>query len=178
MILSHFLINGDDTLVFPAMVVVNCCFTIIRSKYFCYTAKVFIHMDVRGNPGRLFFINRSLNIGILSVSHYANEKICVGNFAGIRIDDVGRIARPINFYLFTWFVVDVHRCTVFLLILLDLIAELGIHKRLIAGLAAFLKVFCPQKLFVDAIAEQFLSDISKIRHPFVSGRRCHLYFWK
>jgi len=56
--LSHFLINGDDTLVFPAMVVVNCCFTVIRSKYFCYTAKVFIHMDVRGNPGRLFFINR------------------------------------------------------------------------------------------------------------------------
>lgn len=57
-----------------------------------------------------------------------------------------------------------HSGTVFLLILLDVIVELGIHKRLISGETAFLKVLCPEKFFIYSIAEKFFADMGIIRY--------------
>ena len=76
-----------------------------------------------------------------------------------------RISSPIYLNLLCRFAVDMHGGTALLLILLDVIAELGIHKWIITGKAAFLKVLCPKEFLVHAVAEKFLSDMSVIRHP-------------
>ena len=52
------------------------------------------------------------------------------------------------------------------LILLDVIAELGIHERFITISTAVLHVFCPQELFSDSVTEQLFTDVIIIRHPF------------
>ena len=93
------------------------------------------------------------------------ENVGIQDFAGIRINDMCRISGPVNFNLFCRFAVDMHSGTALLLILLDVIAELGIHKRLISGEAAFLKVLCPEELLIYSIAEKFLADMLVIRHP-------------
>ena len=62
-----------------------------------------------------------------------------------------------------------HGCAALLLILLDVITELGIHERLIAGLAAFLQVLRPEEFLVDTVAVQLLLDVVEIRHPFLFG---------
>ena len=59
-----------------------------------------------------------------------------------------------SFITFAGFTIDMHGSTSFLLILLDVIAELGIHERFLTVSTAVLHVFCPQKLFADFIAEQ------------------------
>ena len=43
--------------------------------------------------------------------------------------------------------------TPFLLILLDVIAELGIHERFFTVCTAILHVFCPQDFFTDSVTE-------------------------
>ena len=68
------------------------------------------------------FYKRILGVGQNS---YENAGIC--DLAGIRINDVGRIYRPVNFDLFAGFPLDMHSCSALFLILLDVIAELGIH---------------------------------------------------
>ena len=75
-----------------------------------------------------------------------------------------RISSPIYFNLFCMFSIDMHSGAALLLILLDVIAELGIHKRLISREAAFLKVLCPEKLLIYSIAEKFLAS-SRPRLP-------------
>ena len=67
-----------------------------------------------------------------------------------------RITGPVDLNLLTGFAADVHRCTAFLLILLDVIAELRIHEWFLAGLATFLQIFRPEELLVYTVAEQFL----------------------
>ena len=89
---------------------------------------------------------------------------CRNDLTSVRICDKGRVSCPVNFYLFSRFPADMHGCIPFLLILLDVIAELGIHERLVAGLAAFYQVFCPEEFFVDSVTEQFLLDVIKVRH--------------
>nr|WP_330361819.1 substrate-binding domain-containing protein [Lachnoanaerobaculum saburreum] len=49
-------------------------------------------------------------------------------------------------------------------VLLDVIAELRIHERLIAVGTAVLHVFSPQELFNDSVAEQFFVDVVVVRH--------------
>ena len=60
------------------------------------------------------------------------------------ISDLSRIARPVNLDLFAGLPGKVHCGIPLLLILLDVIAELGIHERVITGGPAVLKVFRPQ----------------------------------
>ena len=71
-----------------------------------------------------------------------------------------------HFHLFTGLAVDMHGSTSLLLILLNVIAELGIHERFITISTAFLHVFCPQELFSDSVTEQLFTDVILIRHPF------------
>lgn len=69
-------------------------------------------------------VQKCFHVCILAVSHYTNKYICLDDFAGIRINDCCRITCPVNFDLFTGFTVDMHGSTMFLLILLDVVAEL------------------------------------------------------
>ena len=75
----------------------------------------------------------------------ANRHMAIPNTVSyIRIMSC-RISLPCisNLNLFTKFTIDMHGSTSFLLILLDVIAELRIHERLIAVSAAVLHVFRP-----------------------------------
>lgn len=86
------------------------------------------------------------------------------DFSDIGINDVGWVSSPVNLDLFARFTVDVHGCTVFLLVLLDMKTELELHEWFIAREAALLKVFCPQELFIDAITEQLFADAFIVWH--------------
>jgi hypothetical protein len=61
----------------------------------------------------------------------------------------------------------VHGSTPFLLIRLDVIAELRIHERIIAVGTTVLHVFSPQELFTDSVAEQFFVDVVVVWHTLV-----------
>lgn len=76
--------------------------------------------------------------------------------------------------LLTGLAIDVHGSTSFLLILLDVIAELRIHERLIAVGTAALHVFSPQELFTDSVAEQFFVDVVVVWHTLL---RAVALFW-
>ena len=54
--------------------------------------------------------------------------------------------------------------TVAVLVLLDVIAELGVHEGLTATLAAGLQILRPQKLFVDAVPLKLFADVIEVRH--------------
>src|SRR5699024_656222 len=164
-VFCHLLIDNIDPLVLPTLVVIHGSTAVIRHQDLSDTAKVLIHVDMCSNPRWLLFVHECFHIWILAVSHYSYENVGVQDLASIRINDMCRISSPIYLNLLCRFAVDMHGSTALLLILLDVIAELGIHKRLISGEAAFLKVLCPEEFLVHAIAEKFLPDISVIRHP-------------
>lgn len=81
--------------------------------------------------------------------------------------DVGRITCPVNFNLFLRLAVDVHRGAAFLLILLDVITELGIHEWIIASPFTACQILCLQEFLIDPVAEGFLTDVFVVRHPLV-----------
>ena len=126
------------------------------------------------DPGVLLFIQKSLDVRVLAIRQDTNKDVGVDDLTSIGINDLGRIASPINLDLFTWLPRDVHRCSTLLLILLDIITELRIHQRIIAVKTAVLKILSPQELLVHTVAEQFLPDIVIIRHSF--GRRRTFFF--
>ena len=139
-------IDGVDALILPALIVDDCRLAVVRNEDLCNATEVFVHMDMGIDPRLLFFISECLDISILAVCHDSDEDIHLCNLAGIRINKFGGIASPVHFHLLPGFPVDVHGCAAFVFVLLDVIAELGIHQRFFAGLAAVLHVFCPQEL--------------------------------
>ena len=166
-VLSHLMVDGVEFLVVPVVIVGHCRRGIIWYQNTGYTAEILIHVNVGGDPRTLLLIDESLDIRILTVCHDAHKEEGRNDLAGIRIDDLCRISCPVNFDLFAGLPIDVHGCAAFLLILLDVIAELGIHEWLFAGLAAFLQVLRPEELFVDTVAEQLLPDVVEVRHAFL-----------
>src|SRR5690554_6210510 len=120
-------------------------------------------------PCLLFLINKCFYKGILTVCHYANEEMGLYDFTSVRIYDVCRITCPINFNLFTRFSIDMHSCTTFLLILLNVVAELRVHKGLFVIKTTFLHVLCPEEFFGDPIFEQFFLDVDKVKQSFLTG---------
>ena len=103
-----------------------CSFTleVIRNQNTGHAAKVLIHMYMCDDPCALLLVDKGFDIRILAVRHYAYKEKCRDDFTGIRICYQSRIPGPVNLDLFTGFSGDVHRRTAFLLILLDVIAEL------------------------------------------------------
>ena len=122
------------------------------------------------------FIDERFDKSILAVGHNTNKDPCFGNFTGIRINNLCRITSPVNLDLLACFPRNVHGSTAFLLVLLNVITELGIHQSIITILTAFFEVFCPKELLVDTIFEQFLTDVVEVRHPLGGFRR--QIFWK
>lgn len=79
------------------------------------------------DPVACFLVYVRFYKSILAVSQHPYKNSCLCDFAGIRIDDLGGIASPVDFNLFTRLSRDMHGGPTFLLILLDVVAELGIH---------------------------------------------------
>lgn len=79
------------------------------------------------DPGTLFLIDKGFNVRVLAARHNACKEKCRDDLTGIRIGDLSRISGPIDLDLLTGLSVDMHRSTAFLFVLLDVIAELGIH---------------------------------------------------
>ena len=146
------------------LVVIHGSAAVIRHKDFGNTPKVLIHVDMCCNPRVLLLIHKCFHIWILAVGHYSYENVGIQDFAGIRVNDMCRISGPANLNLLSGLAVDVHGGAVLLLVLLDIITELGMHERLITSEATFLKAFCPEELLVYSVAEQFLADVGIIRH--------------
>lgn len=165
-VLRHLMVDGVGFLIIPVIIVYHGSFGVIRNQDTGYAAEVLIHMYMCGNPCTLLLIDKGFNVRILAVRHNANKEKGLDNLAGIRIRDLSRISGPVNLDLFTGLPIDVHGGAAFLLILLDVMAELGIHKRPVTGLTAFLKVFRPEELLIDSVSEQFLLDVGKVRPPF------------
>ena len=115
--------------------------SVYRMAKFAQREELFI-AECSSDPGSLFHIQKDSYIRILAVCHYTDKYVHLDDLAGIGFDDHGRISCPVTFDLFAGVVVDMHRCTMFLLILLDMIAELRIHEWFIAVCTAFFHVFC------------------------------------
>ena len=139
-------IDGVDALILPALIVDDCRLAVVRNEDLCNASEVFVHMDMGIDPGLLFFISECFDISILAICHDSDEDIHLCNLAGIRINKFGGIASPVHFHLLPGFPVDVHGGTAFIFILLNVVAELGIHQGFFASLAAVLHVFRPQEL--------------------------------
>jgi hypothetical protein len=61
---------------------------VIGYKDFGYAAEVFIHVNMGSYPGLLFFVDESLNISVLAISHNPDKQISINDFTSIRIGDV------------------------------------------------------------------------------------------
>jgi len=90
--------------------------------------------------------------------------VCLRDLAGIGVNDVRRISGPVHLNLISRLPGDVHGSPPALLVLLDVIAELGVHQGLTAALAAGLQILRPQQLFVDAVPLELPADIIEVRH--------------
>ena len=146
---------------------IYCSRGVVWHKSFSDTAEVFIHMHMRFDPRRFTLIDECFSICILAVRHYTDEDPCFGKLSGIRINDLCRITSPVNFDLFTGLAWNVHSSTALFFILLYVMTELRIHKRLIASLTTLFKIFCPQQFLGYAVALQLFADILEVWHaPF------------
>ena len=164
---GQFLIGlNQNRLILVTLFPVCCSGSIVWHQYWGDASKEFIHMDMGGDPCPLLFIDKGFDEGILAISHDTDKNPGSGDLTSIRIDDFRRVSSPIYLDLLPRFSRDMHGGAALLLILLDVIAELGIHEGIVAILTTFLEVFCPEKLPVDAIPEQFFPDVIIIRHPF------------
>ena len=119
-----------------------------------------------GNPGSLLFGEEGFHIGVLAVAQNPNKDMGLSYFTSIRVDYVCRISSPVHFDLLSWPAGDVHGCTAALFILLDVVAELGVHKRFSAALTTGLQILRPQQLLVNAVPLEFSADIIEVWHLF------------
>ena len=125
--LRHLMVDGIEFLIIPVIVMDHSCLGTIRNQDTGNTAEVLIHMYMSCDPGTLFLIDKDFNVRVLAVRHNAYKEKCRDDLTGIRIGDLSRISGPIDLDLLTGLSVDMHRSTAFLFVLLDVIAELGIH---------------------------------------------------
>ena len=61
--------------------------------------------------------------------------------------------------------VDMHGGAALLLILLDVVAELRVHKWFFFGETAFFKILCPKELLIHSVPKKLFADMLEIGHP-------------
>ena len=114
-------------------VVSRACFMTASAVAFC----VFIASAVTMHPLQsICFITFCIwgisllffDVCVLAVGHDTDKDIGFQYLACIRVNDRSRVTCPVNLNLLAWFPAGMHSCTVFLLILLNVVAELGIHE--------------------------------------------------
>ena len=76
-----------------------------------------------------------------------------------------RITCSVDLDLLRWLAVDMHSGAALLLILLDVVAELRVHKWLFFGETAFFKILCPKELLIHPVSKKLLADMLEIGHP-------------
>ena len=123
-VFCELLIRRVDLTLLPDSIAVDGSCGIVRNDHPWNTADVLQHVDVGLDPAGLFHVREGLCIGVGTVTHGCNEHIHLGALTRITINDRGSITSPVDFDLLAGLPGDVHRCVAFLLILLDVIAEL------------------------------------------------------
>ena len=122
---SHFVIRFVECRSIPrALLVIDSRCAVVGDKHRRYAAKVIIHISMRLDPVVGLLVDECFHKSILAIRQYTNEEPGICDLTGIGIDDMCRITSPVNFDLFTRLPGDMHSCTAFLLILLDVPAEL------------------------------------------------------
>ena len=106
-----------------------------------------------GYPRILFLVKECFNVRILAVRKHADKDECWCEFASIRINDCCRTSSPVNLYLLSGLAAYMHGSAAFLLILLDVVAELRVHEMIFTGKATFLQILSPKQLLVYAVFE-------------------------
>ncbi len=76
-----------------------------------------------------------------------------------------RIACPIDLDLLCGLAVDMHGGAALLLILLDVVAELRVHKWFFFGETACFKILCPKELLIHSVPKKLFADMLEIGHP-------------
>lgn len=97
---------------------------------------------MRFDPVVCLLVQICLYKGIVAVSKDSYKYPCLCELISVWSDKLCWITDS-NFYLLTRFPRDVHNCSVFFFILLDIIAKPEIHKRFFAVYLAFTTVFYP-----------------------------------
>ena len=110
-------------------------------------------------------IHKGFHVWILTVGHNTHENLSIQNFAGIWVDDVRRITCPVDLDLFCGPAIDMHGSAALLLILLDVVAELRVHKWFFFGETAFFKILCPKELLIHSVPKKLFADMLEIGHP-------------
>jgi len=171
-ILRHFMVDCIDLRIIPVSIVHHSGLAVIGHEDLGYASEVFKHMNMGADPGVLLFIDEAFHIRVLAVTHDSNEQKHLCHFTGVRVNNVGWISCPVHLDLLSGFSGDVHRSTAPLLVLLDIIAELRVHKGLISRQTAFLQILGPEQLLVDTVSHQLFVDIIEVWHPLGWA-----YFW-
>ena len=113
----------------------------------------------------MFLIHKGFYVWILTVGHNTHENLGIQNFTGIWVDDVRRITCPVDLDLLCGLAVDMHSGAALLLILLDVVAELRVHKWFFFGETAFFKILCPKELPIHSVPKKLFADMLEIGHP-------------
>ena len=79
--------------------VIDRCFAAVLYEHRCHPIKELIHMIVNFDPVNGAFIDKSFNKCILIVGQCIDKNPGICDFLSVRIDDLGRISSPVNFYL-------------------------------------------------------------------------------
>ena len=66
----------------------------------------------------------------MTIRHNIYKEINIQDFSGIQINDVSQITCLISLNLLCRLIIDMHLCPTFLLILLEIIVELQVHKQI------------------------------------------------
>ena len=127
------------------------------------------HINVDMDPVLHIHPQAALGISIHTERQNTDEQVNRNGFTGISVNNVQLVSGPVHFNSVTGLSGDVHGCTLFFCVLLEVIAELGVHEWLFSQLAALLAVLHPEQLEGHATAGQLFGYLLEVRHP---AKRC------
>ena len=113
-------------------------------------AKIPVGVDMAGNPGFLFHVQKGLCVGVSAVWQHRYKQVGVQPFPGICVHQSRCLARPVHLHGFTRLVFQVHGGFRFVDIVCVVLVELGGFVGQLSVLTALLAVFYPQQAQGDA----------------------------
>ena len=142
--LGHFPVCPIDLGGEPILRVVHACLKVVRHKHNCRSTEVPEHIYMGMDPVFHVHFQTIFCVGIHAERQHTDEQICCAGFSGVSIHDVEFFSGSVYLDTISGFSGDVHRCTIFLGVLLEVKAELRVHEWLPVGLSAFLAVLHPE----------------------------------
>ena len=138
---------------------------VVRHRHNGRTAEVPEHINVDMDPVLHIHSQVSLCVSIHAERKNSNTQIHRKRFFGIPVYEVQFVSGPVHLKSATGPSGDVHGCTLFLCVLLEVIAELRVHEWLFAQLAALLTVLHLEQLGRHSAPDQLFGYLLKVRHP-------------